>query len=135
MKNFSISKLAETILVQRKLLNLTQQELADKAGINRSMLCRLENQDYTPSLDQLTRLRTRDAREKMQVQRPVIAGPHDGFHFLMKIAVRDVNVSNVETGTLINNVAAPAFPRDRQFARTFGRKKFPAPFVAAGSNI
>lgn len=56
MKNFSISKLAEIILSQRKLLNLTQQELADKAGINRSMLCRLENQDYVPSLDQLTRL-------------------------------------------------------------------------------
>ena len=56
MKNFSISKLAETILTQRKLLNLTQQELADKAGINRSMLCRLENQDYVPSMDQLTRL-------------------------------------------------------------------------------
>ena len=56
MKNFSISKLAEMILSQRKLLGLTQQELADKAGINRSMLCRLENQDYVPSLDQLTRL-------------------------------------------------------------------------------
>ena len=56
MKNFSISKLAEIILKQRKLLKLTQQELADKAGINRSMLCRLENQDYVPSLDQLTRL-------------------------------------------------------------------------------
>ena len=56
MRNFSISKLAEIILAQRKLLCLTQQELADKAGINRSMLCRLENQDYVPSLDQLTRL-------------------------------------------------------------------------------
>ena len=56
MKNFSISKLAEIVLARRKLLNLTQQELADKAGINRSMLCRLENQDYAPSLDQLTRL-------------------------------------------------------------------------------
>lgn len=56
MKNFSISKLAEIVLKQRKLLNLTQQELADKAGINRSMLCRLENQDYVPSMDQLTRL-------------------------------------------------------------------------------
>ncbi|MBR3428755.1 MAG: nucleotide sugar dehydrogenase [Clostridia bacterium] len=56
MKNFSISKLAEIVLAQRKLLSLTQQELADKAGINRSMLCRLENQDYVPSLDQLTRL-------------------------------------------------------------------------------
>ena len=56
MRNFSISKLAEIILAQRKAMNFTQQELADKAGINRSMLCRLENQDYVPSLDQLTRL-------------------------------------------------------------------------------
>ena len=56
MKNFSISKLADTVLARRKLLSLTQQELADAAGINRSMLCRLENQDYIPSLDQLTRL-------------------------------------------------------------------------------
>ena len=56
MRNFSISKLAEIILKQRKILNLTQQELANKAGINRSMLCRLENQDYVPSMDQLTRL-------------------------------------------------------------------------------
>lgn len=56
MRNFSISKLAEIVLQQRKQMNLTQQELADKAGINRSMLCRLENQDYVPSLDQLTRL-------------------------------------------------------------------------------
>lgn len=56
MKNFSISKLAETVISQRKLLKMTQQDLADRAGINRSMLCRLENQDYVPSLDQLTRL-------------------------------------------------------------------------------
>ena len=56
MKNFSISRLAQLTLKQRKLLKLTQQELADLAGINRSMLCRLENQDYIPSLDQLTRL-------------------------------------------------------------------------------
>ena len=46
MKNFSGSKLAGLVLTQRKLLGLTQQELADRAGINRSMLCRLENQDY-----------------------------------------------------------------------------------------
>ena len=56
MKNFSISRLAETVLKQRKQMRLTQQQLADLSGINRSMLCRLENQEYVPSLDQLTRL-------------------------------------------------------------------------------
>lgn len=56
MKNFSISRLAGIIISQRKLRKMTQQELAEKAGINRSMLCRMENQDYVPSLDQLTRI-------------------------------------------------------------------------------
>ena len=43
MKNFSISKLAEIILKQRKLLKLTQQELADKAGTSASYVSRLIN--------------------------------------------------------------------------------------------
>ena len=54
MIQFSLSKLSEIILSRRKVQNLTQQELADKAGINRSVLCRLEKQDYVPSLDQLS---------------------------------------------------------------------------------
>ena len=54
MRNFSISKLAEIILAQRKELNLTQQELADKAGINRSMLCHeaaVQNLNWQPKMD------------------------------------------------------------------------------------
>jgi len=56
MKDFSREKLAETIRNRRKQLGLTQQELAERTGINRSMLCRLEKQDYVPSVDQLSRL-------------------------------------------------------------------------------
>ena len=56
MKNFSISRLADIILTRRKAMHLTQQQLADLAGMNRTMLCHLENQEYIPSMDQLSRL-------------------------------------------------------------------------------
>ena len=56
MKFFSLEKLAGTVLTQRKALNITQQDLASRAGINRSLLSRLEKKDYMPSPDQLVRL-------------------------------------------------------------------------------
>ena len=56
MKSFSLEKLAETVLAQRKALHVTQQDLAAKTGVNRSLLSRLEKQDYIPSPDQLVRL-------------------------------------------------------------------------------
>ena len=56
MKSFSLEKLAETVLAQRKALHVTQQDLSAKTGINRSLLSRLEKQDYIPSPDQLVRL-------------------------------------------------------------------------------
>ena len=56
MKTFSLSKLAATVLAQRKALHITQEGLATKTGINRSLLSRLEKQDYVPSLEQLVSL-------------------------------------------------------------------------------
>ena len=56
MKSFSLEKLAETVLAQRKALHITQQDLAAKTGINRSLLSRLEKQDYIPAPDQMVRL-------------------------------------------------------------------------------
>ena len=56
MKSFSLEKLAETVLAQRKALHVTQQDLAAQTGINRSLLSRLEKQDYIPAPDQMVRL-------------------------------------------------------------------------------
>ncbi|MBP5272850.1 MAG: helix-turn-helix domain-containing protein, partial [Clostridia bacterium] len=56
MKTFSLSKLAATVLAQRKALRITQEGLAEKTGINRSLLSRLEKEDYVPSLEQLVSL-------------------------------------------------------------------------------
>ena len=56
MKHLSLVKLSETVVSKRKSLKLSQSALAEKTGINRSLLSRLETLDYTPSVDQLLAL-------------------------------------------------------------------------------
>lgn len=56
MKRFNRELLIDTIRHKRKDKNLTQNELADLAKINRSMVGRIENGMYVPSIDQLERL-------------------------------------------------------------------------------
>ena len=56
MKKLSLSLLADTVISRRKALKMTQTDLAKKTGMNRSMLSKLETQDYTPSIDQLQAL-------------------------------------------------------------------------------
>jgi len=56
MNHLSLKLLSETVISKRKSLKITQAELAKKTGINRSILSRLEAEDYTPSVDQLLAL-------------------------------------------------------------------------------
>ena len=56
MKKLSRSLLSETVVARRKALKITQAELAERIGMNRSVLSKLENQTYLPSLDQLEAL-------------------------------------------------------------------------------
>lgn len=56
MKKLSQSLLAEIVSGKRKEKSMTQQELADTTGINRSLLSRLEKQDFMPSIPQLESL-------------------------------------------------------------------------------
>ena len=53
MKKLSSTLLAQTVKKQRKAKNITQAQLAEATGINRSMIGRLENETYKPSTDQL----------------------------------------------------------------------------------
>lgn len=53
MKKLSYSKLANTVKLKRKEKNLTQKQLSQLTGINRSLLGRLENENFKPSIDQL----------------------------------------------------------------------------------
>ena len=56
MKQLSLKLLSETVISRRKTMKLSQRALSEKTGMNRSILSRLEAQDYSPSVDQLLAL-------------------------------------------------------------------------------
>ena len=56
MKHLSKKRLCETVVSRRKALGLSQAALSEKVKMNRSILSRLEAQDYSPSVDQLLAL-------------------------------------------------------------------------------
>ena len=56
MKKLSTSRLAQVVSSKRKELNLTQRELSEKTGINRSLLSRIEQGNYYPLIPQLEAL-------------------------------------------------------------------------------
>ena len=56
MKKLSTAILAEIIETKRKAAKMTQAQLAEKTGINRAQLSRLEQEDYYPSIPQLEAL-------------------------------------------------------------------------------
>ena len=56
MKHLSLKLLAETVISRRKALGLSQNALAEKTGISRTMFTSLEQQNFSPSVDQLLAL-------------------------------------------------------------------------------
>ncbi|MCI8326345.1 MAG: helix-turn-helix domain-containing protein, partial [Lachnospiraceae bacterium] len=56
MKKLSTSLLATIVTTKRKTLNMTQAQLAELTGINRSQLSRLEQEEYLPLIPQLESL-------------------------------------------------------------------------------
>lgn len=56
MKKLSTQALINTVINRRKALKLTQADLSKRTGINRSMIGRLENGEYIPSIEQLQNL-------------------------------------------------------------------------------
>ena len=56
MKRFSPSSLASTVLNKRKERKLSQAQLAELTGINRTLIGRIENESFSPSLEQLDKL-------------------------------------------------------------------------------
>lgn len=56
MKMLSMTRLAKLVTEKRKQNNFTQQQLADRTGINRALISRLESEDFTPSVAQVEAL-------------------------------------------------------------------------------
>ena len=63
MKEISYSKLSELVADSRRHFNLSQQQLAEATGINRTMISHIESGEYVPSLQQLVALA--DALQKV----------------------------------------------------------------------
>ena len=56
MKKISIEKLSKIVKEKRNDLNMTQSKLSKKTNMNRTMLSKLENKEYMPSVEQLEKL-------------------------------------------------------------------------------
>ena len=77
MKKLSLVLLSDTVTSRRKALKITQAELAERTGMNRSMLSKLESQEYTPSIPQLQAL-GEEAVELREERRPASDVELDG---------------------------------------------------------
>lgn len=53
MKRLSQERLSALVKEQRNRLDMTQEQLSAKTGINRAMIGRIERNDYIPSIPQL----------------------------------------------------------------------------------
>lgn len=82
MKKLSTTLLSTLITTNRKRLSLTQQALADATGINRSLISRIEKEDFLPSIPQLEKLGgvlgfdpvdvfTEDTKRERKIQKPM----------------------------------------------------------------
>lgn len=82
MRKLSTKLLAQLITTNRKRLSLTQQALADATGINRSLISRIEKEDFLPSIPQLEKLGgvlgfdpvdvfTEDTKRERKIQEPM----------------------------------------------------------------
>ena len=56
MKKLNINKMIDTIINHRKEKNMTQGQLSQLTGIHRTMIGRIENKDYIPTIEQLQNL-------------------------------------------------------------------------------
>ncbi|MBR5730397.1 MAG: helix-turn-helix domain-containing protein, partial [Firmicutes bacterium] len=56
MKQLARKLLADVVVSHRNAKKMTQAQLAEQTGINRTLISRLEAQDYVPSVDQLLAL-------------------------------------------------------------------------------
>ena len=65
MKHLSLKLLSEIVVSRRKVLKLSQTALSQKANINRSILSRLEAQDYSPELTAQVTKAYRESLDKL----------------------------------------------------------------------
>ena len=53
MKKLSFKKMTDTVISKRTLLKISQEQLANKCGMDQNTIIQLENYNYVPSIDEL----------------------------------------------------------------------------------
>lgn len=109
MKKLSSEQLATKVYSLRKEKQLTQQQLADLTDMNRSMLSRLESQDYLPSIPQLEKLSAVLGFEPTDLFREEATTTNKGPHKPLNIAVAGTGYVGLSIATLLaqhNHVTA-----------------------------
>lgn len=56
MQKLSLSRLSDSVVSNRKNKKMTQSQLSELTGINRSLISRIEKKDFIPSIEQLEKL-------------------------------------------------------------------------------
>ena len=109
MKKFSGKALAGLVSGNRKSLKMSQQELADKTGINRAMISRIEKEEYIPSVPQLEALAGALGFEAVDVFRKESAPKKEKKAGPLNIAVAGTGYVGLSIATLLaqnNHVTA-----------------------------
>ena len=136
MKRFSIEKLSEQVKSLRKDMNLTQSELAERTGINRTLISHLEKGEFKPSLDQLDALAgvleldipslyVEEEKESAQPMNITVAGVgYVGLSLAVLLAQKN-NITAVTTtpekAERLNNFISPI--QDEEIERFFSEAK------------
>lgn len=110
MKRFSKKQISEVIANKRRQKGMTQAMLSEVTGINRSMIGRIENEEYLPRLDQLEILAdvlNFELEELFETETPVNTKHHltNSYH----IAVAGTGYVGLSIATLLaqhNHVTA-----------------------------
>ncbi|MCR4839950.1 MAG: helix-turn-helix domain-containing protein, partial [Lachnospiraceae bacterium] len=109
MKKFSGKALAGLVSGNRKSLKMSQQELADKTGINRAMISRIEKEEYIPSVPQLEALAGALGFEAVDVFKKASAAKDEKKVGPLNIAVAGTGYVGLSIATLLaqnNHVTA-----------------------------
>lgn len=109
MKKLSQKLMAQTVMESRKAKKMTQQQLADATGMNRTVLSRLESLDFIPSITQLETLGEVLGFEPADLFVNGAADSEKKAHEPMNIAVAGTGYVGLSNATLLaqhNHVTA-----------------------------
>ena len=100
MKKLSMDKLVSTVQARREALGLTKKDLAEKCGMNRTMISHMENHNYVPSIKQL-----QDLAEALEFDPTDVFAEEHGAHVKAdrkyKIAVAGTGYVGLSVATLL----------------------------------